>query len=104
MPAKRIAIKTPFIKLRERALLKDVTAISEELLAREGEIIGPSAMMSGSGIGSAAPEKLILSPAPVNPDPELTELAGLYADLKGEFSNSLVAKKLTKLLPKNLEN
>ena len=106
VPAKRIAIKTLFIKLRERALFKDdLTAILEELLAREGEIIGISAVhTSGSGIGNAAPEKPILSPAAANFDPELTDLAGLYADLEGEFSNSSIAKKLAKLLPKNPEN
>ena len=39
VPIKRIVVKTPFIKLKERVLLRDKTVIPKDLSAGEGELI-----------------------------------------------------------------
>ena len=88
IPAKRIVVKTPFIKLRKKALFKGKTTILKELLPREGVKIG-LATKSGSDLRNTAPEKLILSPKSQN------------ASYKKEFINFKFTKKLAKLIPKS---
>ena len=68
-------IKTPFIQLKERALLKDKTAIPKDLFTGEGELIDLVINNDGNNnLGkNAIPEEFINSPiiSNSNSNPEL---------------------------------
>ena len=82
-------VKTLFIKLKERALLKDKTAIPKDLSAGEGELI--DLVMNNDGDSDlekdAAPEKFINSLIMFNSnsDPELLEINYYSANLEVKF-------------------
>ena len=75
-PVKRVVVKTPFIKLKERALLKDKTAIPNNLFAEERELI--DLVMNNNGdndLGKdAAPKEFIHNLIIFDFDPEISEI------------------------------
>ena len=104
VPAKRIVVKTPFIQLKEKALLRDKTAIPKDLSAGEGELIDLVTNNDGDNdLGKdAAPEKSINSPiiSNSNSDPESSEINHYGANLEAKFWESNFAKQITNLIPK----
>ena len=87
VPVKRIVVKTPFIQLKERALLRDKTAIPKDLSAGEGELIDLVTNNDGdSDLGKdAAPEESINSPIISNSNPEISEINHHGANLEAKF-------------------
>ena len=89
VPTKKIVIKTPFIQLKERALLRDKTAIPKNLSAGERELINLVTNNNGdNNLGkNAAPKKsinnLIISNS--NSNPESSEINHYGANLKAKF-------------------
>ena len=89
VPVKRIVVKTPFIKLKERALLRDKTVISKDLSAGEGELI--NLVINNDGDSdlrkNVAPEEFINSPVIFNFyfNPELLEINHYGVNLKVKF-------------------
>ena len=104
VPAKRIVVKTPFIKIRERPLFKDKTTISEDLLAREGELIGldteSGTQSNNSDLGNVAPKEPVFSPTNSISGPEFNKLAATNAELEKAFMESIFTNKLAKSMPK----
>ena len=84
---KRIVVKTPFIKLKERVLLRDKTVIPKDLFAGEGELIDLVTNNHGdSDLGKdAAPEEFINNFIIFNSDPETLEINHHGANLKVKF-------------------
>ena len=82
-------VKTPFIQLKERALLRDKTVIPKDLFAGEGELIDLVINNDGdSDLGKdAAPEKSINSLIISNSDsdPELSEINHYGVNLEAKF-------------------
>ena len=82
-------VKTPFIKLKERALLRDKTAIPRDLSAEEGELIDLVINNDGdSSLGKDVTPKefinsLIISNS--NSNPELLEINHYGINLKVKF-------------------
>ena len=78
VPIKRIVVKTPFIKLKERALLRDKTIIPKDLSAGERELINLVINNDGNNdLGkNVAPEEFInnLIISDFNFNPELLEI------------------------------
>ena len=77
VPIKRIMVKTPFIQLKERALLRDKTVIPKDLSAGEGELINLVINDGDSNLGKdAAPEEFInnLIISNSNSNPEILEI------------------------------
>ena len=97
-------VKTPFIQLKERALLKDKTAIPKNLSAGKGELIDLVTNNDGdNNLGKdAAPEKSINSPiiSNSNSDPESSEINHYGANLEAKFWESNFAKQIANLIPK----
>ena len=80
-------VKTPFIKLKERALLRDKTAIPKDLSAGEGELINLVINNDGDkDLGkNVAPEEFINSPIISNSDPEILEINHHGVNLEAKF-------------------
>ena len=104
VPAKRIVVKTPFIKLKERVLLRDKTVIPKDLSAGEGELIDLVINNDGdSDLGKdAAPEESINSLIIFNADfdPESLEINHYGANLEAKFWELNFAKQIVNLIPK----
>ena len=80
-------VKTPFIQLKERALLKDKTAIPKNLSAGKGELI--NLVTNNNGDNNlrkyTAPKKSINSPIISNSNPETSKINHHGANLKAKF-------------------
>ena len=103
VPTKRIMVKTPFIQLKEKALLRDKTAIPKDLSTGEGELINLVTNDGDNNLGkNATPEESINSPIISNSDsnPESSEINHYGANLKAKFWESNFAKQITNLIPK----
>ena len=104
VPAKRIVVKTPFIQLKERALLRDKTAIPKDLSAGERELINLVTNNDGDNdLGKdTAPEESINSPiiSNSNSNPESSEINHYSVNLKAKFWESNFAKQIANLIPK----
>ena len=87
VPVKRIMVKTPFIQLKERALLRDKTVIPKDLSAGEGELIDLVTNNNGdSDLGKdVAPKEFINSLIISNSDPETSEINHHGANLEAKF-------------------
>ena len=99
-------VKTPFINLKERALLRDKTVIPRDLSAGEGELIDLVINNDGdSNLGkNAAPEEFIHSPIISNSDsdPESTEINHYGVNLEVKFWELNFVKQIVNLIPKAL--
>ena len=98
-------VKTPFIKLKEKALLKDKTVIPKNLFTGEGELINLVINNSDNDLGKdIMPEKsinnLIISNS--NSDPESSEINHYGVNLKVKFWELNFAKQIINLIPKTL--
>ena len=76
VPVKRKMVKTPFINLKEKALLKDKIIIPKDLFAGERELIDLVTNNDGDNdLGKdAAPEKFINNPIISDSNPETSEI------------------------------
>ena len=95
VPVKKIMVKTLFIQLKERALLRDKTVIPKDLSAGEGELINLVINDGNNNLGKdATPEKSINSPiiSNSNSNPESSEINHYGANLKVKFWESNFAK------------
>ena len=97
-------VKTPFIKLKERVLLKDKTAIPKDLFAGEGELIDLVINNDGdSNLGKdIAPEEFINSLIISDFDPETLEINHHGVNLKVKFWELNFAKQIVNLILKTL--
>ena len=99
-------VKTPFIKLKERALLKDKTIIPRDLFARKGELINLVTNNDGNNnLGkNATPKKFIYNRiiSNSNSNPESLEINHHGTNLKVKFWESNFAKQIVNLIPKTL--
>ena len=106
LPIKRIVVKTPFIKLKERALLRDKTAIPKDLSAGEEEFIDLVINNDGDNdLGKdVAPEESINSLIISNSDsdPETLEINHHGVNLEAKFWELNFAKQIVNLIPKAL--
>ena len=106
VPIKRIVIKTPFIKLKERALLRDKTVIPKNLSTGEGELINLVINNNGDNdLGKdTAPEKSINNPIISNfySNPELLKINHHGVNLEVKFWELNFAKQIVNLIPKTL--
>ena len=105
VPVKRIMVKTPFIQLKEKALLKDKTAIPKNLSAGERELINLVINDGDNNLRKdVTPEKSINNPiiSNFNSDPELLEINHYGVNLKAKFWESNFAKQIANLIPKAL--
>ena len=104
VPAKRIVVKTPFIQLKERALLRDKTVIPKDLSAGEGELIDLVTNNNGDNdLGKdVTPKEFINSPiiSNSNSDPESSEINHYGANLEAKFWELNFAKQIVNLIPK----
>ena len=87
VPVKRIVVKTPFINLKERVLLRDKTVIPKDLFAGEEELIKLVINKDGdSDLGKAvAPEEFINNLIIFNFNPEISEINHHGVNLKAKF-------------------
>ena len=89
VPVKKIVVKTPFIKLKEKALLRDKTVIPRNLTAGEGELIDLVINNDGDSDQGKdiAPEEFINSLIISNfdSDPESLEINYYGANLEAKF-------------------
>ena len=82
-------VKTPFIQLKKKALLRDKTVIPKNLSAGEGELI--NLVINNDGNNNlrkdAAPKESINSPiiSNFNSDPELSKINHHSINLKAKF-------------------
>ena len=104
VPVKRIVVKTPFIQLKERALLRDKTAIPKDLSAGERELIDLVTNNNGDNdLGKdATPEEFINSPIIFNFNPEISEINHHGANLEVKFWELNFAKQIINLILKAL--
>ena len=95
-------IKTPFIKLKERALLRDKTVIPKNLSTGEKELINLVTNNNGdSNLGKdTAPEKFINNLIISNFNPETSEINHHSTNLEAEFWELNFAKQIANLIPK----
>ena len=104
VPVKRIVVKTPFIQLKERALLRDKTAIPRDLFTGEGELIDLVINNDGDNdLGKdAAPKESINNPiiSNSNSNPESSEIYHYGANLEAKFWELNFAKQIANLIPK----
>ena len=97
VPVKRIVVKTPFIQLKERTLLRDKTVISKDLFTGKRELIDLVINNGDNNLGKdAAPEKFINNPIISNSDsdPELSEINHYGVILKVKFWELNFAKQI----------
>ena len=87
VPIKKILVKTLFIKLKERALLRDKTVIPKNLSAGEGELINLVINNNGdNNLGkNATPKKSINSLIISNSNPAISEINYYGINLKTKF-------------------
>ena len=87
VPTKRIMVKTPFIKLKKRALLRNKTVISKDLSAGEGELINLVINNDGnSDLGkNAAPKESINNLIISNSNPETLRINHHGINLEVKF-------------------
>ena len=105
VPIKRIVVKTPFIQLKERALLRDKTAILKNLSTGEGELINLITNDGNSDLGkNVTPKESINNPiiSNSNSNPELSEINHYDANLKAKFWELNFIKQIINLIPKAL--
>ena len=99
-------VKTPFIKLKERVLLRDKTAIPKDLFAGEGELIDLVINNDGdSDLGKdIAPEEFINSLIISNSDsdPESLEMNHYGVNLEVNFWELNFVKQIINLILKAL--
>ena len=97
-------VKTPFIKLKERALLRDKTAIPKDLSTGEGELINLITNNDGdNNLGKdTAPKESInnLIISNFNSNPEPLEMNHHGANLEAKFEESNFIKQIINLIPK----
>ena len=95
-------VKTPFIKLKARALLRDKTAIPKDLSAGEGKLIDLVTNNDGdSDLGKdAAPEEFINSLIISDSDPEISKINHHGVKLEANFWELNIAKQIANLIPK----
>ena len=95
-------IKTHFIKLKKKALLKDKTAIPRDLFTGERELINLVTNNDGDiDLGkNTTPKKFINSPIIFNSDPETSEINDYGINLKAKFWELNFAKQIANLIPK----
>ena len=95
-------VKTPFIQLKEKALLRDKTVIPKNLSAGEGELI--DLVINNDGDSdlrkNATPEEFINSLIISNSNPEISEINHHGINLKVKFWESNFAKQIANLIPK----
>ena len=101
---KRIMVKTPFIQLKEKALLRDKTAIPKDLFAGEGELINLITNNDGDSNlrKDAAPEEFINSLIISDSDPETSEINHYGVNLEVKFWELNFTKQIVNLIPKAL--
>ena len=98
-------VKTPFIQLKEKALLRNKTAISKDLFTGEGELINLVTNDGDNNLGKdAAPEKSINNPiiSNFNSNPESLEINHYSTNLEAKFWELNFAKQIANLIPKAL--
>ena len=80
-------VKTPFIQLKEKALLRDKTVIPKDLSAGEGELINLVTKNDGDNDlrKDTAPEKSINSLIIFDSNREISEINHYGANLKAKF-------------------
>ena len=80
-------VKTPFIQLKEKALLKDKTAIPKNLSTGEKELINLVTNNNGNSNlrKDTTPGKSINNPIISNSNPETSEINHHGANLKAKF-------------------
>ena len=97
-------VKTPFIKLKERALLRDKTAIPRDLFTGEGELINLVTNNNGNSDlrKNATPEKSITSPiiSNFNSNPESFKSNHYGVNLKVKFWELNFIKQIINLILK----
>ena len=95
-------IKTPFIQLKEKALLKDKTAILKDLFAGERELINLVTNNNGNNNlrKDVTPKKSINSPIISNSNPETSKINHHGINLKAKFWESNFAKQIVNLILK----
>ena len=95
-------VKTPFIKLKERVLLRDKTAIPKDLSAGEGELIDLVTNNDGDNDlrKDAAPEESINSLIIFNSDPEISEINYHGVNLDVKFWELNFVKQIVNLILK----
>ena len=104
VPIKKIVVKTPFIQLKERALLRDKTAIPKNLFTGEGKLINLVINNDGDNdLGKdVAPEKFINSLIISDFNPEISEINYHGTNLKAKFWELNFVKQIINLIPKAL--
>ena len=95
-------VKTPFINLKERVLLRDKTVILKDLFAGEGKLIDLVINNDGnSDLGKdAAPEKFINSFIIFDFNLEILEINYYGFNLKVKFSELNFVNQTVNLIPK----
>ena len=95
-------VKIPFIKLKERALLKDKTVIPKGLSAGERELIDLVINNNGNNdLGkNITPEEFINSLVIFNFNPEILEINDYGVNLEAKFCELNFAKQIINLIPK----
>ena len=80
-------VKTPFIQLKERALLRDKTVIPKDLSAGKEELIDLVINNNGNSDlrKDVAPEKFINNLIIFNSNPEISEINQHGINLKAKF-------------------
>ena len=105
VPTKRIVVKTPFIQLKERALLRDKTVIPKDLFTGEGELINLVTNDGDSDLGKyAAPEESInsLIISNFNFNLESSEINHYGVNLEVKFWELNFVKQIVNLILKAL--
>ena len=87
VPVKRIVVKTPFIKLKERVLLRDKTVIPKDLFTGEGELINLVTNNDGNSDlrKNATPEEFINNLIIFDFYPEILEINHHGINLEVKF-------------------
>ena len=95
-------VKTPFIQLKEKALLRDKTAIPKNLSTGERELINLVTNNNGNNNlrKNTTPKESINNPIISNSNPETSKINHHGANLKAKFWESNFAKQITNLIPK----
>ena len=97
-------VKTPFIQLKERALLKNKTVIPKNLSAGERELIDLVINNDGNNdLGKdATPKKSVNNLIIFNSNPETSKINHHGANLEVKFWELNFAKQIVNLIPKTL--
>ena len=99
-------VKTPFINLKERVLLRNKTTISRNLSAGERELINLVTNNDGNSKlrKNATPKESINNPiiSNSNSNPESSEINHYGTNLEAKFWEWNFAKQITNLIPKTL--